>query len=249
MIIDIKPLSLRENLEKVIFMKVAIIVPAHNEEKTVGEVVKKLSKYGKVLVIDDASSDMTGKEAKKNGAQVIRHPANRGLGGALRTGFDAALKMKSDAIITIDADGQHRPEEVPLFLEKLAEGYDFVLGKRDLSKYPLIKRIGNFFLQTATNFISGTTLDDTESGYRALTGEALRKMYLKAERYEIAVEIIFEAGRNNLKACNVPVSSPVYVKGVRLKDGIKNFLYLLRRRKRNWKSYMHDVRYVLGKWL
>lgn len=209
--------------------KVAIVMPAYNEEKTVGNAVKKCKKYGAVIVVDDASKDRTAEIAKKAGAFVITHKINRGLGAALRTGFGYALKTDADIILTIDADGQHLPEEIPKFVKKIDEGYDFVLGARDLGRYPLIKKAGNFFLNAATNFVSGTRLKDTESGYRAFRKSALEKLSLKAERYEIAAEIVREIGRNRLKAANVKVKSPVYVKGVSVTDGIKNFLYILRK--------------------
>jgi glycosyltransferase involved in cell wall biosynthesis len=224
---------------------VAIIIPAYNEEKTVAGVVRNAKKYGKVIVIDDASSDRTALQAKKAGAIVVRHKINRGLGGALRTGFAEALKRNEKVIITLDADGQHDPVEIRQFIEKINEGYDFVLGERDLRAYPFVKKFGNFFLNNMTNFVSGTNLKDTESGFRAFSAEALRKLYLKAEKYEIAVEIVFESGRNRLKSINVPISSPVYVKGVSVGDGVKNFRYLLSRRKRNWRGYVEDFKYVM----
>ena len=224
---------------------IVIIIPAYNEEKTIGKVVVNAKKHGKVLVVDDASLDRTPEMAKKAGATVIRRKVNGGLGSALRTGFEKALQMKSNIIITIDADGQHEPEEIPEFLKKINEGYDFVLGSRDLSKYPFVKKLGNFFLQFFTNLVAGTNLKDTESGFRAFRGSALKKFYLRAERYEIAVEIIFEVGRNRLRYANIDVDSPLYRKGVSFSDGINNFRYLLRRRKRNMRMYAEDLRFVM----
>ncbi len=227
-------------------MSVLIIIPAHNEEKTIGKVIQEAKKHGKVLVIDDCSSDSTGLIAEDNGATVVRHKINRGLGGALRTGFDEATKQGADIIITMDADGQHNPEDIPRFISTINKGYDFVLGSRDLSRYPLKKRVGNFFLNLATNFISGTTLKDTESGFRAFKIEALKKLVLKAKRYEIAVEIVFEVGRNNLKYTNIMIDSPVYVQGVGVLDGFKNFRYLFSRRKRNVRDYLDDFKFVIA---
>ena len=224
------------------------IMPAFKEERTISEIIKRTKKYvDEVVVVDDASSDRTGEVAKKAGATVIRHPENRGLGAALRTGFDYALKKKAGIIITIDADGQHNPDEIPRFLDRINRGYGFVLGRRDLRKYPFTKKFGNFFLNAATNFISGTNLKDTESGFRAFSYGALKKLYLKAERYEIAVEIVFEVGRNNIRAASTDISSPVYVRGVNVFDGIKNFIYLMRRRERTVFSYLQDVHYVVRK--
>jgi len=208
--------------------KIVIIIPAYNEEKTIAGVIKRAKKYGSVVVIDDASKDHTNAIAKKSGVKVIRHPKNRGLGGALRTGFNHALRTKCDVIITLDADGQHRPEDIPRFLKKIEQGYDFVIGNRDLRKYPYVKKFGNFFLNIATNLVAQTNIKDTESGFRAFTKAALKKMKLKANRYEIAAEIIYEIGRNRFKTANIEIKSPVYVKGVGVTDGVKNFAYLLK---------------------
>jgi len=226
---------------------IAIIVPAYNEEKTISWVVEESRGFGKVIVIDDCSKDDTAVLAKKAGALVIRHSHNQGLGSSLRTGFRKALMMKADIIITIDGDGQHDPREIPRFISAISNGYDFVLGERDLRKYPLTKKFGNFFLNMATNFISGTNLKDTESGFRAFKRATLKKLYLKARKYEIAVEIIFEVGRNSLKTKNIAIKSPIYVKGVGVIDGFRNFFFLFRRRERTWRSYIEDFRYVLGK--
>lgn len=226
-------------------MKAVIIMPAYNEEKTIQGVVRLARKYGAVIVVNDASVDKTAAVARKAGALVISHKANRGLGAALRTGFEAALRKDFDAVITIDADGQHKPDEIPKFIEKIEEGYDFVLGSRDLLHYPFIKKLGNFFLNLFTNLVAGTNLKDTESGFRAFRGSALKRFYLRAERYEIAVEIIFEVGRNHLRYTNVDVHSPLYRKGVGFWDGIYNFRYLLRRRKRNMRDYVEDFRFVM----
>jgi hypothetical protein len=168
-----------------------------------------------------------------------------GLGASLRDGFSRALSGNYDAVITIDADGQHSPEDIPKFISKLGQGYDFVLGERNLSRYPFMKKFGNFFLNIVTNFVSGTTLRDTESGFRAVRTEALRKFYLKADRYEIAVEIVFEVGKHRLRAANVKIDSPVYVKGVGVLDGVKNFSYIMKRRKRNFGMYVEDFKYVM----
>lgn len=229
---------------------IAAVMPAYNEARTVTWAVTETKKYvDKVILVDDCSSDDTAMLARKAGAMVIKHSANRGLGASLRTGFAKALEMNADIIITIDADGQHEPKDIPRFVEKIRQGYGFVLGERNLSKYPFIKKLGNFFLNGATNFISGTNLKDTESGFRAFSKDALQKLYLKAERYEIAVEIVFEIGRNNIRAANVPIKVPVYIRGVGIKDGISNFMFLMHRRERNLSSYAEDFRYVLKKWI
>ncbi len=224
---------------------IAIVIPAYNEEKSVAPVVREAKKYGKVIVVDDASTDSTAAAARKAGAIVVRHKLNKGLGSALRSGFARALQMGADIIVTIDADGQHNPKEIKKFVALIENGYDFVLGTRDLSSYPLVKRLGNFFLNWITNFVSGTSLKDTESGFRAFRASALRKLHLRAMRYEIAVEIVFEVGHKKLRATSIPTTSPHYVKGVGVWDGVKNFLYLLRRKRRTVQNTLEDIAYVL----
>ena len=214
-------------------MAIFAVIPAYNEEKTVAGVVKEVEKrVDKTFVINDASSDRTAELAKRAGATVISHKANRGLGGALRTGFATVLKTakRDDIILTIDSYGQHDPAEILKFAEKISEGYDFVLGARDLSKYPLRKRIGNAVLTALTNIVCGTSLGDTESGFRAFRASALAKLDLHAERYQIAAEIILEVGRNKLRTANIKITSPKYRSGVTVWQGVQNFGYLLHRK-------------------
>lgn len=207
-------------------------MPAHNEERAIKKVVEKTKKYvDKIIVVDDASSDSTNDVVKKLGVILITHKKNRGLGGALRSGFKRALeisKSDGDIIITIDADGQHVPEEIPIFVKEISKGYGFVLGKRNLSNYPFVKKFGNFFLNLFTNIICGTNLKDTESGFRAFTKKSLKKMTFSGERYEIAAEILYQIGKNNIKSSNVDITIPIYVKGVGVLDGFKNFWYLVK---------------------
>ena len=215
-------------------MSVFVVIPAHNEESTVAEVVKKARKNSdRVIVVDDFSSDKTAAKAKQAGALVISHKENRGLGSSLRTGFAKALEMskkENDIVICLDADGQHNPGDIPKFIAKIREGYDFVLGKRDLSKYPLKKRIGGRGLTFGVRVLGGPKLADTESGFRAFRAGPMRKMNLIAEKYEIAMDIVNEVARLKLKAANVEISSPRYVKGVRVMDGFKNAWFYFKRR-------------------
>lgn len=229
-------------------MKVVAVMPAYNEEKTIHHIVKKTKQYvNTVIVVDDGSSDNTSKLAKRAGALVIKHKKNMGLGSSIRTGLKKAKKNGADITITIDADGQHNPDDIPEFIEKINQGYDFVLGKRNLSKYPFYKKIGNLQLSLLINLISGTALLDTESGYRAFSKKCLKTIKLQAEGYEIAADIIFQIGKYNLMACNINLSSSEYRrgKGVTVFDGFKNFFYIIRRRKRNLKSYIIDFKYIL----
>lgn len=229
---------------------ITAVIPAYNEELTIEGVVDKTKKYvDEIIVINDASTDETKDLIKEKNVKLIDHKKNRGLGKSLRDGIKKAIELDSDIIITIDADGQHDPDDIPRLVEKIKNGNDFVLGARDLRQYPFIKKLGNFFLNTITNFISGTYLKDTESGFRAFTKKAAQKMTLKSNRYEIATEIIFEVGKNNLKSTNIKIDSPIYVKGVGIGDGILNFIFLINRsREKKIREYLRDIKYVLKKW-
>jgi glycosyltransferase involved in cell wall biosynthesis len=110
--------------------KVAIVIPAFNEEKTIKKVVNSVSAYGLVIVVDDCSTDETADIAKKNGALVVEHDSNKGYDKALDSGFSKVNELELDAIITFDADGQHDTNAIPKFIEEMERGYDMVLGVR-----------------------------------------------------------------------------------------------------------------------
>ena len=115
-------------------MKTLIIIPAYNEELTIGSVVALARKYGDVLVVDDGSADRTSEIARNAGAFVIKHETNMGKGAALRTGFEYALSMDYKIVVTLDADGQHNPDEIPVLLEPIVNGKaDLVIGSRYLN--------------------------------------------------------------------------------------------------------------------
>ncbi len=162
--------------------KIVTIIPAYNEERRgkIYSVIKSTKKYAdKVIVIDDGSTDNTSKIAKRAGAKVIRYKINQGLSYATHLGIKEALKGRKDVIIIIlDADGQHNPKHIPEFVSKIEKGYDYVYGKRNISNYPLIRRIGNFGLSTLTNLLCPTKIKDTECGYRAFTSRAAKKIKL-----------------------------------------------------------------------
>ena len=115
-------------------MKTLIIIPAYNEELTIGSVVALAKKYGDVLVVDDGSGDRTSEIAREAGAIVIRHNTNMGKGAALKTGFEYALSREYEIVVTLDADGQHNPDEIPLLMEPIIRGEaDLVIGSRYLN--------------------------------------------------------------------------------------------------------------------
>lgn len=211
--------------------KVIAVIPSFGGKKTIKTVIERCYKYvEEVIVVDDSFKKEVGKISEKAGAIVLYNKGNRGVGYSRRRGFKEALKRGADIIITLDDDLQHKPEDIPKFVERINQGYDVVIGTRNLKKYPFIKKFGNFWLTFLTNLICRTRIKDTESGYKAFTREALKKLDLKANRYEIEAEIVYEIAKNKLKYICVDIESPIYKKGVTVKQGIKNFIYLLHKK-------------------
>jgi len=216
-------------------MRVIAVLPARNEAPRIGKVIagiKRTRAVDRIIVVDDASSDETAKVARKAGAQVIRLAKHGGVGAATRAGLAAALRLNPQAIIFIDADGQHDPRYIPQFLKRINEGYDFVIGRRDLSHYPLKKRFGNFMLHGLAELLAPTGIKDPECGFRMITAEAARKLDLRANKYNICMDFVYNAWKNKFKVAQVRINVPVYykMKGTKIRTGIANFWWLLRRR-------------------
>ena len=214
-----------------VLLKIVAVIPAYNEEKRIRDVLVKTKKHvNKIIVIDDGSKDKTSDVARKTGAKVIRYSINRGVGHATKIGLIEALKTRSDMIIFLDADGQHDPKYIPQFIGAIKKGADYVVGCRDLSNYPMDRKIGNWGLTFLTNLICNTGISDTESGYRALTYDAAKKVTLKAERYGREMDFSFSAWKNKFKIAQVMVAVPTYYPKFAIFRGFKNFFYLLGRR-------------------
>ncbi len=209
--------------------KIFIVIPAHNEERHIGEVVKKAISFGRVIVVNDGSKDSTAEKAKEQGAEVITHIINLGKGAALKTGCDYAMKQGASQLIALDADSQHDPEEIPKFLAALKEA-DMAFGYRSFSKeMPLILRIGNWAISKMTKFLFGADIYDTQSGYRAFTSAAYKKIRWESSSYSMESEMIANMARHNLKYSQIPIKT-IYAdryKGTTILDGFKIVLNLL----------------------
>jgi len=181
-------------------------MPAHNEERAIGAVLEDLRAegYRNVIVVNDGSRDRTAEIAKRNGAVVISHPRNLGLGAALNTGLRAALEHGADCAITFDSDGQHNPKDVKVLIESIG-GADLVIGARRFVGIPLHKRVGNFGLNLITNLLGGP-LVDSQSGLRAFNRRALKQINVRSNRYEVSSEIVIQAKRKGLRIIEAPVT-------------------------------------------
>jgi len=194
----------------------AVLVPAYNEEKNIGEVIQRLKKFKlKIVVIDDGSIDKTSKIARRKGAIVIRHEKNKGKAEAIKTGISFLLKKyaKVDKVVLIDADMQYLPEECEKFFKKLDEA-DYVIGARKPSEIPFFNRFGNFIWRNAFNLLFGTKFLDTNCGYIGMNRKAMEEMRkVIYGGYILENAMLMQAIKRGLKIAHVPVK--VLYKGKR----------------------------------
>lgn len=193
-------------------MKTIIVMPAFNEEKVISKVIAGVRKEGfnDILVIDDGSEDRTSQLAREAGAIVIRHPVNRGLGGALGTGLVGAVQEGADIVVTFDSDGQHHPKDIKKVIAPLVKGKaDAVIGSRMINPkgMPAIRRFGNFVLNVVTYFLFNVWTTDSQSGFRAFNRKAAQKITIRTNRMEVSSEIIREISRNRLRFKEVPIKA------------------------------------------
>lgn len=198
-------------------MKLVVTIPAYNEEKTIARMVAEVPRaiegvdQVEVLVIDDGSTDGTVQQAKEAGAdRVVSHAGNMGVGAAFATGRDSALGMGADIIVTMDADGQFDPKDIPRLIEPVLEGQaDFVTGSRFLDrrlkpKMSRIKRIGNNFFTRIVNSLTGQKLADTQCGFRAYSWEAAMRSNTFGD-FTYTQEVLIDLLNKKMKVREVPV--------------------------------------------
>ena len=189
--------------------EVHIVIAAYCEDTAVGETVRGLrTRYPKVIVVDDGSSDRTAAEAMRAGATVLRHVVNRGQGAALQTGISHALRVGARYIVTFDADGQHAVDDIPLLLEPLEAGCcDVVLGSRFLrsARIPLLRKLTLKAGVIFTRLVSGIRVTDTHNGLRAFTRDAAERIEIRLDRMAHASELLDQIGRSDLRWIEVPV--------------------------------------------
>lgn len=188
---------------------ITAIVPAYNEESTIGSVVIGAREFvDHVIVVDDGSSDHTAEIAGKVGATIIKHPHNIGKGAALKTGFKAV--SNSDIVVTVDGDGQHNPWEIPLLVKPIEDGVaDMVNGSRYLNrkgrKTPTYRRLGQTILDKTTNINSGLNITDSQSGFRAFSASTIPSFQFTKADFSIESEMLMDASASNFKIVEVPV--------------------------------------------
>ncbi len=192
-------------------MKITIGIPAYNEEKNIALIITKLKKItDSIIVCDDGSSDLTGEIARELGAIVISHPKNMGYGAAIRSLFLKATELDLDGLITMDADGQHRIEDVNSVFKPINdEVADIVIGSRFLDKkseeMPNYRKVGIKIITKVTNLSIKEKLTDSQSGFRAYSKKALQKVIPSDVGMGVSTEILIKASNLELKVAEVPI--------------------------------------------
>ncbi len=204
--------------------QILIALPAYNEGKVIVAVISDVKKQGykNILIIDDGSSDETKFKAEKSGAIVVSHFKNCGLGVSLRTAIKYAKKNQFDVLVTMDSDGQHQAEDIKKLISKIEAGFDVVIGIRDFrrGKVNFVRRVILVLSDIYTFILFGIFTHDSQSGFRAFSKNAIRKINLKSERMEVSSEIFAEIKQFKLKYAEVPIKA-IYTK-YSLSKGQKN---------------------------
>ncbi len=192
-------------------MKIIALIPCFNEEQHIADVVAGCKKAGlDAIVVDDCSDDGTAAAAEAAGAQVVSHEVNRGKGAAMETGMRTAREAGFDAVLTLDGDGQHSPDDIPKFLAAAEEGApDMVIGTRmgDVSTMPLVRKLTNRFMSWLISKLARTRVTDSQSGFRLVKLSLRDEIKVEGERFDAESEIIIKAGRAGKRIVEVPIQT------------------------------------------
>lgn len=193
------------------------VLPAFNEEESVREVSEEAKKYvDEVLVVDDGSLDRTAEMAAESGAVVIQHQRNMGKGAALRTGFKEALERGADMVVTLDADGEHYPRDIPKLVEPIRSGKaDIVVGSRlhdGGEKGPFMRKLSRGITTLILGRLFNVHVSDTQSGFRCFSRKAIERLDFKGDSFVAESEMLIDASREGLRMVEVPVTY-VYIGG------------------------------------
>lgn len=216
--------------------KIIAIMPAYNEEKRITPVILNVKKYLEVLVVDDGSKDETAELAQAAGAQVLRQNPNAGKGAALRAGFIQALQDGCAAVITLDSDGQHDPQEIPLFLERYEQtGADLIIGARDFRQMPLSRKVANWSGTQIFSWAMGRKILDNQSGYRLISRRMMEALLGSTEQgFEFEVEMIMKCLKNHWVMDWVPIRTIYSDQGSHIQPGkhVVNFMRVVLKTRR-----------------
>lgn len=214
-------------------MRISVVIPCYNEAQTIGNLVKKirsLSTDFEILAVDDGSSDNTAEEAVRAGATVYRHPYNIGNGAAIKTGI---RKAAGDVLVFIDADGQHKPEDILRLLENLPQ-YDMVVGARSLQgQASLMRGLGNKLYNLLASYVTKIRVQDLTSGFRAIKADIAKSfIYLLPNTYSYPTTITLGILRSGLTVKYIPIEVRRRERGASniniVRDGVRFFMIITR---------------------
>jgi glycosyltransferase involved in cell wall biosynthesis len=190
---------------------VVVGIPAFNEENTIARVVLEAQKHADAVVVcDDGSTDLTGEIAERLGVYVVKHKRNLGYGAAIKSLFERARVVGADVLVTLDADGQHDPGEIPAVLKPVVDGVaDVVIGSRFMdargsAEMPKYRRLGAKLITKMVNGSGSNGVSDAQSGFRAYGRRAIERLSVAEAGMGASVEILLEASKQHLKVCEVP---------------------------------------------
>lgn len=215
---------------RVVRDKVGVVIPAFNEEATIGNIVSQLRDLGvkNILVVDDGSVDATADIAEREGAKVIKHVRNLGQGASIRRGLRYFSDKNVEGVVLMDADGQHDPKEIIRFLD-FSENKKITVGNRmqNSKNMPLLRWITNKVMSYIISFLCKQYIPDTQCGYRFIRKELLSKLYLISSKYELASEMLLETAKIGTKIYSVPITT-IYNNEKSQVNNIKDTLRFLR---------------------
>jgi glycosyltransferase involved in cell wall biosynthesis len=215
-------------------MKAWVVIPAYNEAKALRVLLAEVKKESvSILVVDDGSTDDTYQVARAFASEVIQNQTNQGKGMSLNKAISYLLKNEDfDYLVTMDADGQHSPEDLKLFLAAAASGADFVVGNRmaDPKGMPKLRVLTNKYMSWLISKAAGQDIPDTQCGFRLIKKAILEKIIIRTNKFEIESEIIIKAARLGSKIKSIPIRS-IYFKHQRSNihpffDGIRFFRFI-----------------------
>ena len=190
--------------------RLCVLIPAYNAEATLEGVIEGVKKsLHDIIVVDDGSSDSTSRIGREMGVTLLQHPGNRGKGRALRTGFTHVMENGYEAVITIDADGQHDAAEIPRFIRLYRkQSPDIIIGSRatQFNEMPWLRCFWNRLGAKAVSRLTKTLVSDSQSGYRLIRTDVLRDLKLTTSTYETEMELLIKACKKGYSVVNIAIT-------------------------------------------
>lgn len=194
-------------------MNYTVLIPAYNASRTIGNLIERTLQYvpaEQIVVIDDGSTDATADIASGMSCRVLRHSINRGKGAALQTGFDYCLTQTMEFVVTIDADLQHKPEDIQRFIEEFKRRpNDIILGSRlhNTAGMPFLRKVSNTITTFLVTARTGVTISDSQSGFRLISLNVLRSVRMEQTGFEAETEFLIKAAIHGFTIGGLPIET------------------------------------------